>query len=95
MIARRIVPVGAAWSGLLGAATVVVFALSVAVGCAEAYAGAPPRTTGYAQMATGTTVQNPAQPTLPSLDDAMTRQRFVCSFAPGSFGIDLAELFLD
>ena len=87
MIARRIVPVGAAWSGLLGAATVVVFALSVGVGSADAYAGAPPRKTVYAQMATATTVPNPAQPSLPNLDDAATRQRFVCSFAPGSFGI--------
>ena len=87
MIARRIVPAGAAWTGLLGAATVVVFALSVGIGSADSYAGAPPRKTAYARMATDTTVQNPAQPALPNLDDAATRERFVCSFAPGSFGI--------
>ena len=87
MIARRIVPVCAAWSDRSAPRPSSSSRLSVGVGSADAYAGAPLRKTEHARMATDTTVKNPTQPTLPNLDDATTCRRFVCSFAPGSFGI--------
>jgi hypothetical protein len=86
MIARRDIHLGAVLSALLGVATLVVVALSVGVGSDDAYAGTAPRKTGYAWV-TDTTVENAAHATPPNLDDPAIRARFVCSFAPGSFGI--------
>ena len=86
MIARRIVPAGWGWTGLLRARRpVVVVVPSVGIGSADSYVCAPPRKTAYARMATDTTVQNPAQPALPNLRDAATCERFERSFARGSF----------
>jgi hypothetical protein len=87
MIARRDIHPGAVFSGLLGAAALVVFALSVGVGSGDAYAGTAPRKTEHAWVTTATTIENAAHATPPNLDDPTIRARFVCSFAPGSFGI--------
>ena len=87
MIARRDIHLGAVLSELLGAATLLAFALSVGVGTDDAYAGTAPRKTVYAWVTTDTTVENSAHATPPNLDDPAIRARFVCSFAPGSFGI--------
>ena len=87
MIARRDIHLGAVLSRLLGAATLVVFALSVGVGSGDAFAGTAPSESGYSWVTTDTTVENSAHATQPNLDDPTIRARFVCSFAPGSFGI--------
>ena len=87
MIARRDIHLGAVLSAMLGTATLVVFALSVGVGPDDAYAGTAPRKTGYAWVTADRTVENAAHATPPNLDDPAIRARFVCSFAPGSFGI--------